>query len=185
MELSNLSIDELNQLQYAEEKKYAELIRGDIHLYSLNDSAVRAFTDLGVDTLTVPVELTRGEAAGLLPGSYDCVVYGHIPLMVSAQCLNKTLTGCTHKPGQHKIIDRKGTAFRYRNECGECVNTIYNSVPLFLDRSEAETLPIGVRSLRLMFTIEDAKSTSACIETWLSGVRPQSFTRGHWIHGVE
>ena len=28
MELSNLSIDELNQLQYAEEKKYAELIRG-------------------------------------------------------------------------------------------------------------------------------------------------------------
>ncbi len=179
-------IDNYESLWYLRrELGYTGPILGDIHLYCLNDSAVRAFTELGVDILTVPVELTRGETAGLLPGSYDCVVYGHIPLMVSAQCLNKTLTGCTHKPGLHKIIDRKGTAFYYRNECGECVNTIYNSVPLFLDRADAESLPIGVTSLRLMFTTEDAKSTSACLDGWLAGGCPPAFTRGHRIHGVE
>ncbi len=179
-------IDNYESLWYLRrELEYRGPILADIHPYSLNDSAYRAYTELGVDTLTVPIELTRTEAAALIPGSYDCIVYGNIPLMVSAQCLNKTLTGCTHKPGLHKIIDRKGTAFYYRNECGECVNTIYNSVPLFLEREDAVSLDIGIRSLRLMFTLEDAKGTAAALDSWLEGRKPQAFTRGHWSRAVE
>ena len=179
-------IDNYESLWYLRrELEYRGPILADIHLYSLNDSAYRAYTKLGVDTLTVPIELTRAEAAALIPGSYDCIVYGNIPLMVSAQCLSKTLTGCTHKPGLHKIIDRKGTAFYYRNECEECVNTIYNSVPLFLEREDAVSLDIGIRSLRLMFTIEDAKGTAAALDSWLEGRKPQAFTRGHWFRAVE
>ena len=40
MDLSNVSIDELNQLQYAEEMKYAELIRG---CAAFSEERARAF----------------------------------------------------------------------------------------------------------------------------------------------
>lgn len=179
-------IDNYESLWYLRrELEYRGPILADIHLYSLNDSAYRAYTEQGVSTVTVPIELTMAEAAELIPGSYDCIVYGNIPLMVSAQCLNKTLSSCTHKPGLHKIIDRKGTAFFYRNECVECMNTIYNSVPFFLDREDAAGLGIGIRSLRLMFTVEDAKGTAAALDSWLEGRKPQAFTRGHRTRPVE
>ncbi len=179
-------IDNYESLWYLRrELKYSGAILADIHLYSLNNSAYHAYTEQGVDTVSVPIELTRAEASELIPGSYDCIVYGNIPLMVSAQCLNKTLNSCTHKPGLHKIIDRKGTTFYYRNECGECVNTIYNSVPLFLEREDAAGIGIGIRSLRLMFTVEDAKGTAAALDSWLNGRKPQAFTRGHRTRPVE
>ena len=41
----------------------------------------------------------------------ELMVYGRLPMMVSAQCLTKTVKGCTGKPGWMYLKDRKGKRF--------------------------------------------------------------------------
>ena len=60
------------------------------------------------------------------------VVYGRAPLMVTANCIRKTLKSCSHKAGFETIIDRKGVAFPVKCDCLHCMNIIYNSVPLLI-----------------------------------------------------
>ena len=111
----------------------------------------------------------------------ECVIYGHQVLMISAQCLTKTTTGCSHKRGIRWLKDRKGVYFPVRNECGICTNYIYNSVPLDLVSLKSETDRLGLGSVRYSFTIETGEQTSAV----LRGELPENITRGHFRKGVE
>lgn len=45
---------------------------------------------LGADVLTVPYELNAAELAALQEQDMELVVYGRIPVMISAQCMQKT-----------------------------------------------------------------------------------------------
>ena len=45
-----------------------------------------------------------------------------------------------------------------------CYNMIYNSVPFGLPGEKTRVLALGMQSLRLMFTIEDAKETKEVLE---------------------
>ena len=62
----------------------------------------------------------------------ELIVYGYLPMMVSAQCVKKTMEGCTGRPEVLYLRDRKGKAFPVKNQCRFCFNTIYNESPLSL-----------------------------------------------------
>ena len=52
--------------------------------------------------MTLPVELNARELsdAGVRG---ELIVYGYLPMMVSAQCVKKTMEGCTGRPGRSYI----------------------------------------------------------------------------------
>ena len=145
---------------------------------------------------TAPLELNSRELEEKGIRGEELMVYGNIPMMVTAQCLKKTLEGCTGRPELLWMKDRKGKDFPVKNHCRFCYNTIYNSSPLSLlaDRSLIERL--GPSVLRLSFTTEQPERIrevlKAFSEEFISrtekGGAPElsgEFTRGHFKRGAE
>ena len=168
----------------------------DHSLYTFNRDARQTLFDRGISMDTAPLELNEKELKERGMDNSELVVYGRLPMMVSAQCIRRT----TGDPacGKHTdfliLSDRKHMEFPVKNYCRFCYNVIYNSAPLWL----ADELP-SVRSLkapmlRLQFTVEDAGEVTKVIRTYeafLKGekgpdlYKPESRTRGHYRRGVE
>lgn len=143
-------------------------------------------------TFTVPVELNSRELETRGCSGSELLVYGAIPMMVTAQCMKKTVEKCTGKPEVLHLRDRMGKEFPVKNHCRFCYNTIYNSSPLSLLRDKKRIDGLGPESLRLSFTTEDAQTVISVIHafagTFLEGKETElsgEFTRGHFKRGVE
>lgn len=161
-------------------------------MYVFNRLAETAMKEYGADRITVPVELNAREIAeaGIFG---ELIVYGYLPMMVSAQCIRRTAKGCTKQPELLYLKDRKGKAFPVRNQCRFCYNTIYNESPLSLMGMAKEVRKLSPEALRLEFTIESKRETEAVLEAFYSeyvegrdgGTPSGNFTRGHFKRGVE
>lgn len=114
-------------------------------------------------------------------------------MMVSAQCIQKTVQGCSKKRGKLWLKDRAGKEMLVKNRCRFCYNTIYNGSPLsFLGQERlVEDLQPGV--LRLHFTDETSNEMEKLLTAFIDcfyyrreAVFPfGAFTRGHFKRGVE
>lgn len=164
----------------------------DQGMYAANGLAERMMREYGAKRTTIPLELNAKEiAAAGLRG--ELIVYGYLPMMVSAQCIRKTEEGCVRKPELLWLKDRKGKEFPVRNQCRFCYNTIYNAAPLSLLGLSGEIRKLHPAALRLNFTIESGKKTAEILSAFynefvLAGKRetlPGEFTRGHFKRGVE
>ena len=159
----------------------------DAGLYSWNREAAQVLKGLGAEELTAPYELNARELAERGREDTELVVYGCLPVMVSAQCPTLTETGaCAKGKGEYAfrpLRDRKGMVFRAENRCRFCCNVIYNSVPLWLwDKPEARW-----DRVRFHFTWEEPGQPSRILAHCLagSGEPPRPYTRGHFTRGVE
>ena len=183
-------IDNYELIEFLNEIEYTKEIVGDIHLYALNSYAKDEFYSLGINRLTVPVELNKGE---ILSSDYtkdELIVYGRLPMMISAQCINNTLYGCNKKQGTFKLKDRTGAEFIDINYCNNCTNTVYNSVPLSLHGEGQSIEKINPYSIRLIFTDEKPDDIEKIIESFsLYNYRSENnparkYTKGHFNRGV-
>lgn len=175
------SFDQIGYLRQRMEQGTEQELIADAGLYTWNSEARMQLRELGITTDTLPYECTVHELSDRGCEGSECVIYGYQVLMISAQCLTKTTTGCTRRPGIRWLKDRKGVQFPVRNECGICTNYIYNSVPLELVTLKSETDRLGPGSVRYSFTIESADQTARI----LRGELPENITRGHFRKGVE
>lgn len=164
----------------------------DYGMYGMNQRAADMMMQLGASELTMPVELNSHELEALgHPG--ELIVYGRLPMMVTAQCVRQGMEGCSKVSGILGLKDRKGKEFPVKNHCIFCYNTIYNACPVSLLGEEKTVKKIGPGSLRLQFTIESAKEVKEVIEAFTDGFfrgktvdQPfGDFTRGHFKRGVE
>lgn len=163
----------------------------DHGMYTFNSDASFMMHEYGASRLTIPVELNSREITER-GGHGEMIVYGYLPMMVSAQCIRKTTEGCTGKPELLYLKDRKGKEMPVRNQCRFCYNTIYNESPMSLLGLSKEVERFAPDSLRLNFTIEDRETTervlTAFYEEYMKGrmgSAPENFTRGHFKRGVE
>ena len=180
-------IRSLDEAGFVSEKELPGLRIFDAGMYSWNKEAVAQMKCLGADILTAPYELTHRELKERGMEDTELVVYGHIPVMISAQCIQKTTKGC--KPDAkngYKLIqikDRKNAGFLAENRCLFCYNVIYNSVPLWiLDRTDS--FP---ERIRFHFPVENKGEPSRIIRDFLKGRQTphDNYTRGHFARGVE
>ena len=179
----------LQQIRKQEETDFK--IIADLHLYALNKEACSSLRVLGADHTTVPVELHRKELFSRQEAEEDLIVYGRLPLMISAQCIRKTKEACMKKSGFCEITDRYHVAFPVQNSCEECMNVIYNSVPLSLHNETGLIRELHPYSVRLSFTMEDSVKTTERILDY-SGLLYEdrafspsyAFTKGHLQRGV-
>ncbi len=164
---------------------------GDIHLYCMNEEAKDVLLNTGLDTLTVPVELNKKELLKRGVTGEDLIIYGRVPMMISAQCVNNTMNGCNKKETFISLNDRTGATFYAENNCSLCQNVIYNGYPLSLHGEIDFIRKINPSSLRLMFSNESYKETEEVLSFFENGglynddnIPYKHFTRGHFNRGV-
>ena len=166
-----------------------------------------------MDTYCAPLELNGRDVLALPSpeegkrGREEILVYGRIPMMVTANCIRKTAGECPKDVRPEKgakaeardgrtgkellLIDRYQAEFPVVTDCRFCVNVIYNSVPLSLHGYLGELAESGAAFLRLDFLEENGKETEEILrlfENGLSGkqVQPEyAFTTGHFRKGAQ
>lgn len=164
----------------------------DHNLYILNHEAKKFLKEEGISEYTASLELNAKELSGLDLTDCEGVVYGYIPVMESAQCLEKTCFGCKKASGRDEMADRLGHRFSMRRVCTFCYNVIYNTDPQVLF-SEMDTLRrVKVSSCRLHFTGESKAETKQILSLYTQAyaqdpVWPENlnYTKGHFRRGIK
>jgi putative protease len=163
----------------------------DYHKPMILDSSLYAYHDLAADfyreyagcpvRMILPVELNVQELSKLQIPDADMVVYGHQPLMISAQCQTKNHLGCTKKMEVLSLKDRYQKDFPVQNFCRYCYNVIYNGEPLQLINEE-KLLRQDLGGKIYRFTIESPKKVTAVLDhQW----KKTKYTKGHFKRGIE
>lgn len=174
----------------------------DYSVYTWNDQAIQFWNDQGVLGNTVPLELNEGEIRHRDNSRSQMLIYGYLPMMISAQCVRKNLYGCNNKEESVILRDRYGKEFPGVCHCSPwkmdntgnfmpCYNIIYNSIPYGLLKEKKQTEELGLSSVRLSFTMETPKEAVKTFREFRSVYRDGStppereYTKGHFRRGAE
>ena len=170
-------------------------VYGDHNLYLWNSSAVKVWRDK-LDGGCLPLELHANDQKALcsLDLPWEKIVYGRIPMMITANCIAKT-NGTCRKVDQKTedrtayLKDRMGKLLPVRLECDHCHNVIYNSVPLSL-HEEMASYPTKI-IFRIQLTTENARESKDVLRFFLTdhdqNAKPPfaDFTKGHEKKGTK
>ena len=166
-------------------------IVADHTLYTWNRKACLEWKAWGADMTTAPAELNANELAYRGLDDTEMIVYGYLPMMISANCLVRTVSGCSGQPRRLTLRDRLGNQFPVRNFCGPCYNIIYNHLPLCLSDQYKKLSSMGAAGFRIQFSLESGSRTEEILDLFETamgnpGLKPQPdrFTRGHFNRGV-
>lgn len=184
----------LESFGYFEEYLEPGQLMLDAGIYVWNRESIRFF-DKRVSGFCLPVEFNAGEWKGLLAVSNgdlepSALVYGRLPMMITAGCITKTEGKCKKNSGITMVKDRYEKIFPVYHDCLSCYNVIYNSVPLSLHRMFHD----GMRPIccRMDFTIENGEETAEIIKFFRQLVSGEyrepayrQYTTGHYKRGVE
>ncbi|MDO5349555.1 MAG: DUF3656 domain-containing protein, partial [Lachnospiraceae bacterium] len=165
----------------------------DGSLYTWNHLSNQVMLDAGAFRITMPAELNSRELKAKGCAGQELLVYGALPMMVSAQCIRKTTEGCSRRREVLYLKDRTGKQMPVKNHCTFCYNTIYNASPVALLGQEELVKSLKPGAVRLQFTTESPKEVERCLDAFaagfLHGCRAEmpcgEFTRGHIKRGVE
>lgn len=152
----------------------------DHNMYTFNDVSKSAFFEHGVSGDTVPLEINSREIMHRNNIGSQMIVYGYYPLMTTANCVHKNTKGCDKKQKLIYLKDRYNKSFAVCNNCKECYNTIYNSLPTMLTKNIGKLKEAGIRSFRYSFTIETPTQIKAVMDDKVA-----EYTNGHYKRGVE
>lgn len=196
-------IRNLETLSFLKNKMTSKPLVFDNCMYTFNREAYHFFSK-NASEIYLPLELNKFECQDIFYGigcrredfvmksGLSAVVYGRIPMMISANCLKKTSGTCNGKCGYVAMKDRYQKEFPVYSDCRYCYNIIYNSVPLSLHKVYCEQIKKGnLWSCRLDFTVETKEETTAVIEYFKKLKKGYSepfykeFTTGHVKRGVE
>lgn len=160
-------------------------LAADAGLYCFNGEAAAYLADY-VDEITLPYELNAGEAAHLAKTAKESgvpvtlIVYSHIPMMITANCLAKTADTCKNR--QIFLKDRKQISFPVVLNCDHCYNVLYNAVPYSLHTAGKERERIGASACRFDFTMETGEDCGMILRGTYAF---SDYTAGHCKRGVE
>lgn len=181
---------------YQAVKEFPKKRMGDAFLYCMNSKAYQFWKEKEVETTLSP-ELNEGEIRRLISkNDYEGIiqVYGHIPMMISANCVCLTAgkKGCVNQTGIYYLKDRKGVRFPVLHDCSQCNNIIYNSLPISLHKHLQSFINNYLTNWLLEFTVEDEKQTEEVLCGYLQDFSKMNeeksiswkYTNGHYQRGV-
>lgn len=194
-----LLIRAFEEIQWMREEQISFSASFDASVYAWNHGAVHTLKEEQAAFITAPWELNSRELEPVfeacrregLPA--ELIVYGRAPMMVSAQCITKTVKGCSKCPSLLWMKDRTGARLPVQNHCAFCYNTILNPLPVSLHGCADSVKRLAPEGLRLCFTIETGEETKAVLNVFAAEfIRGENaeppfteFTRGHFRRGVE
>ena len=195
---SYLLVRNIDEIGYLEENGYTGEIFADHTLYSFNSAARDMLKSFGALHDTAPLELNYRELSARGMSGSELMIYGRVPMMISAGCLYKNTheNRCKRNDrGGHDILltDRTDTCFPVICDCRYCCNIILNSVPLSLHGHTDKIRELAPGSVRLYFTTENGRKTRQTAEYFIAALKGgddpgdppyMHFTNGHFIKGI-
>ncbi len=146
----------------------------DAGFYLWNSESIGYWKDI-IDEGTLPLEL-HGKAQKALTSyglDFDKIIYGRIPMMITANCAALTTGGCMNgKQSKINLIDRYRKTFPVRLNCQHCYNIIYNTVPLSLHQEMHKW--VGYTNMRIQLTTENKAETSAVLNYFKTAIEALS-----------
>lgn len=191
--LDGIMIKNIEEFQWLKMNGFSGQMILDSTLYTCNSEAIAFWREHGIEEDTVPWELNSRELKIRGIENSELLVYGYLPVMTTAQCINKIAAGCNKTQMKLVIRDRYRKDFPVKNNCLYCYNTIYNSLPLSLHNEVNELKRKNPKSVRLHFTIEDEKEVKKIAQYFSvlfhsdkeNNCPIQEYTKGHYRRGVE
>jgi len=201
-------------LSFLKKHSFAKKMVADSNLYIWNRSA-RQFYEEQSMVCTAPLEANKKQWHAMGIAGTEVVVYGRYLMMVTANCIRKTLLNCTkeqmktkgeqkltngcmdsediHENGYLSLYDRYQTEFPVRCVCSHCYNEIYNSVPVSLHDYGKSVVSENPAGIRLIFTKEsewEVEKVMECYRNYLTNPEAYreaefAFTKGHYKRGAE
>ncbi len=189
-------IKNLEEIGYLDEKCFVGERILDYNIYQFNDYVKGFFKDYKISGYTVPLEQNRREITEMDNCDREMIIYGTLPVMVSAQCVMKNLNRCVMHTKQENsrlyLKDRVGRYMPVVNFCTWCYNIIYNSSVLNLLDNANEIRKAGIGRVRLDLQFAGADEAERIIQNAVNAVYHHKesdikgdFTRGHFLRGVE
>lgn len=205
--INGILIRNLESYGFLEGRIPAENLVVDAGLYIWNTEALRFWEERAAE-FYLPLEGRESEWRELQKSCQErkinasVVVYGRLPMMITANCLKKTMGKCDGTPGIVTLTDRYEKQFPVYTDCHCCYNIIYNSVPLSLHRMVAGNGQLLKKArdgrercfpgnFRLDFTVESREESLRVIRYFHDlhkGFREpfyKEYTTGHYKRGVE
>lgn len=190
-EFSGVMFRSYDEYEFLLRHQYKGMLIADSNIYSFNQKAKQFFNMKNVKTV-IPIELNEKELKKRSCTGDELIIYGNVPVMISAQCVNKNTKSCSKDNKVLYLKDRYNKQFITKCCCEGCYNVIYNSVPTVLADKYDNIQKLAPSSVRMDFTFESANETEKiakyCIDIINNNVDNKmfdDFTRGHFTRGVE
>ncbi len=163
---SGCQVQDLEGWGFLEEKGYGRAISAGPSIYIWNSLSLGFWAEKA-QTLSLPLELGYGQSRDLAAShpavDLEKMVYGHIPMMISASCAIKSGLGCKKFLRESwRLTDRKGKKLPLVTNCRHCMNILYNPLPLSLHAYVGRWRERA--NLLLDFTIEDGAAMGVVLE---------------------
>lgn len=186
-------VKNLEELEYLVEEQCNKERVLDYNMYVMNRETKHFWINRGITEFTASLELNHQELKELDIAGDSMIVYGYTPLMTSAQCVVKNTAGCNYRSGYFRFVDKSGNPFYGRNFCSCCYNVIYNGKPLHLLDHVSDIEKLGVKDIRLDFTMESAVETKKILDCYVKQALykektadcVEDYTKGHFKRGIE
>lgn len=162
-------------------------LRLDYNMYVMNEESCLFWQEQGVDKFTVPLEVTETEMEQLsFLHQSELLVYGKVPLMLSAQCLQSNTSVCVadQRASHNQVItfrDKKNREFEAVNYCKYCYNMIYQREALYIKDIVLQNPELRVSGMRYSFTTETREETAEILD----GIIQEKTQYGHFRLGIQ
>lgn len=162
----------------------------DYTLNVVNNENISHWEFHQADTITLSVELKADEIQEARGKCLEMVVYGHIPIMTTEQCLIGRHGGCSrdnNKPsGLYKLTDRKDEEYPLITNCKMCRMQVLSSKPIVLANQMSRVHKLPIHNMRLIFTRENPKEIKEVISLY-ADERPYQadYTNRYFTQGIE
>lgn len=168
--INGVLVHTLDELYFIADRFPEMKIITGTHVYAANSYAY-SFLKEKADTVFMPYESDlKNISATLTDANAEVVIYGYIPMMISAGCIKNTYGKCDHVSSYEKpvgLTDRKNKRFFVYTDCLTCTNIIYNCVPLSLHNYQDKLMRSGIDRACINFTIEDASVVKNVLGAYL------------------
>ena len=206
--INGVLVHTYDEIGYVVSHMPGKAIITDTHIYAFNNYVPGFLSAIpGFKGFTYPYELNK-KSLYELRSDYESslVIYGYIPMMITAGCIRKSYGKChseqsgdTHISGPDKgyvmLKDRRGMQFPVVCDCRICTNVIYNERPLCLydqvKKEKREDVERLADRYRIDFTIEDRDRSADIIRHFLTTDEASDFffaglptTTGHMKRGA-
>lgn len=189
-----VQVKSLGGLSFLEEIGYRGKLVTDYSVYQWNRSSLH-FLHSFCDGFTYPLELSLRENCDLSDRSGEYVIYGRTPMMITANCIQKTMGNCRKNNNSFKqsLKDRYCKELPVYVNCIHCYNEIFNAVPMSLHKELQQLIQAGFSKIRLDFTDENKETVDRILDyygkkadnlQYTIDFPIKEYTQGHFKEGA-
>ena len=187
-------VKNMEELSFLQMIGYSGNTISDTMVYNWNKSAL-GFLNQYRDEFCYPLELSVYENCLLENRDGEYIVYGRTPMMVSANCIRKTMDCCTNHSNsfEQTLTDRYRKTLPVYTNCIHCYNEVFNAVTMSLHKELQQLIQKGFYKFRLDFTNESVDQMEQILEYYLKLITNSSshkefpikeYTLGHFKEGA-